>query len=71
MKYVHKKYSLDLSNGKGVVDDGSQIVFMGDGYLAIKQFIDLCAHHPAVVKKFKSQLEMREQCKYETKIDKP
>lgn len=37
-----------------------KLMFLGDGYIAIKMFIEQSGNNPAVVERFRTQLEQRE-----------
>ena len=63
-RYDYKNHALELKGSKGTVYTDDRLLFRGDGYIAIKMFIDKSNHDPSVVKIFKSQLDMREDCKY-------
>ena len=63
-KKKKKNHALELKGSKGTVYTDDKLLFRGDGYIAIKMFIDKSNHDPSVVKIFKSQLDMREDCKY-------
>ena len=63
-RYDYKNHALELKGSRGTVYTDDKLLFRGDGYIAIKMFIDKSNHDPNVVKIFKSQLDMREDCKY-------
>jgi len=63
-RYDYKNHALELKGSRGTVYTDDRLLFRGDGYIAIKMFIDKSNHDPNVVKIFKSQLDMREDCKY-------
>ena len=63
-RYDYKNHALELNGSKGTEYTDDKLLFRGDGYIAIKMFIDKSNHDPSVVKIFKSQLDMREDCKY-------
>ena len=63
-RYDYKNHALELKGSRGTVYTDNKLLFRGDGYIAIKMFIDKSNHDPNVVKIFKSQLDMREDCKY-------
>ncbi len=63
-RYDYKNHALELKGSKGTVYTDDKLLFRGDGYIAIKMFIDKSNHDPSVVKISKSQLDMREDCKY-------
>ena len=58
---------LDTSNTtKSRLYQDDKLVFMGDGYKAILQFIRLSDNAPEVMEKFRAQLEMREKPKFKS-----
>ena len=63
-RYDYKNHALELKGSRGTVYTDDRLLFRGDGYIAIKMFIDKSNHDPNVVKIFKSQLDMREDSKY-------
>ena len=63
-RYDYKNHVLELKGSRGTVYTDDKLLFRGDAYIAIKMFIDKSNHDPRVVKIFKSQLDMREDCKY-------
>ena len=63
-RYDYKNHALELKGSKGTVYSDDKLLFRGDGYIAIKMFIEKSNSDPNVVKIFKSQLDMREDCKY-------
>tara|TARA_Y100001937_G_scaffold22418_1_gene31991 strand:- start:236 stop:574 length:339 start_codon:yes stop_codon:yes gene_type:complete len=66
MNYEHKpsKTVLELWNSKGSLFQNGKLLFRGDGYIAIKMFVDKTGNAPEVVERFKSQLTMREEVKW-------
>ena len=66
MQYEHKDSGtrLELWNSKGSLYKDEKLLFRGDGYIAIKMFIDKTGNAPEVTKLFKSQLSMREEVKW-------
>ena len=63
-RYDYKNHALELKGSKGTVYSDNKLLFRGDGYIAIKMFIEKSNNDPNVIKIFKSQLDMREDCKY-------
>ena len=53
-RYDYKNHALELKGSKGTVYTDDKLLFRGDGYIAIKMFIDKSNHDPSVVKIFKS-----------------
>ena len=65
--YEHKNLILDTtSSTKSKLYKDGRLVFMGDGYRAILQFIKLSDNDPEVKEKFRAQLEQREKPKFKT-----
>ena len=66
MNYEHKpsKTVLELWNSKGSLFQNGKLLFRGDGYIAIKMFVDKTNNAPEVIERFKSQLTMREEVKW-------
>ena len=66
MNYEHKpsKTVLELWNSKGSLFQNGKLLFRGDGYIAIKMFVDKTGNAPEVIERFKSQLTMREEVKW-------
>ena len=65
VRYFWKHLVLDLDNSaRAKLYVGKQLVFLGDGYMALKMFIQISGNDPAVTQKFKSQLQMREKLKW-------
>ena len=71
MNYEHKpsKTTLELWNSKGSLFQNGKLLFRGDGYIAIKMFVDKTGNAPEVVERFKSQLTMREEVKWKKRDD--
>ena len=64
MRYQHKDLILELWNSKGTLYKNGKIVFRGDGYISIKMFITESDNHPEVIKRFRPQLDSREEVKW-------
>ena len=66
MKIEHKESAceIELWNGKGSLYQNGRLLFRGDGYIAIKMFVDKTNNAPEVIERFKSQLTMREEVKW-------
>ena len=52
MIYKHKNIVLEKDTSKGKLYINGKLRFMGDGYVAIKMFIDASNNHPEVLKMF-------------------
>ncbi len=65
MVYNFENLILDLNNSaRAKLYKDKQLVFIGDGYIALKMFLKDSEYHPDVMKKFKNQLEQREKYKW-------
>ena len=65
MVYNFGNLILDLNNSaRAKLYKNKQLVFIGDGYIALKMFLKDSEYHPEVMKKFKNQLEQREKYKW-------
>ena len=53
------------SSTKAKLYQDSKLIFMGDGYKAILQFIRLSGEAPEVMERFRAQLEQREKPKFD------
>ena len=71
MNYEHKptNTTLELWNSKGSLFQNGRLLFRGDGYIAIKMFVDKTNNAPEVIERFKSQLTMREEVKWKKRDD--
>ncbi len=65
MVYNFENLILDLNNSaRAKLYKDKQLVFIGDGYIALKMFLKDSEYHPDVMAKFKNQLEQREKYKW-------
>lgn len=65
MIFKHENFVLDLDNAvKAKLYFKDNLVFVGDGYRAIKILINSCNNSKPVKHKFKSQLELREKPRF-------
>jgi len=65
MIFKHENFVLDLDNAvKAKLYFKDNLVFVGDGYKAIKILISSCNNSEPVKHKFKSQLELREKPRF-------
>ena len=69
MKYIigNLYLNMDSSDRAKLYKDG-KLLFIGNGYTAIKMFIAQSGNHPAALERFKNQLTMREERKTKTEI---
>ena len=64
MLYRHENLVLNTYNNKrSVLYKNGKILFMGNGYIAILQFITESNHHPDVEALFEKQMSQRETAK--------
>ena len=69
LKYTFQNTELDMTkSSRAILYDNGKLLFKGDGYIAIKMFIKLSGNNKAVIKKFKAQLDQREQPKWQDDI---
>jgi len=62
VRYTFQNIELDLTNSsRAILYDNGKLIFKGDGYIAIKMFITRSGNNKSVIKKFKAQLDQREQ----------
>ena len=70
MKFKHENYIIDLNDtSKAKLYQNNQLIFMGDGYLAITAMLKGCKDKEPVKKQFEAQLTMREKPKFDTSND--
>ena len=71
MKYVYNNLVYDNRNNKGILYRDNKILFMGNSWSGILQFLTYSNNAPEVREMFKAQLEQREQIKYKAESKKP
>ena len=64
MRYDFKNLVLVVDNNTGTLYKNDKLMFRGDSYISIKMFISQSDNNEGVKSKFKSQLSMREQCRW-------
>ena len=64
MKYVYNNLVYDNRNNKGILYRDNKILFMGNSWSGILQFLTYSNNAPEVREMFKAQLEQREQIKF-------
>ena len=64
MIYQFKNLELEIAEGRGTLLINNKLVFKGHGYLAIKEFIRHSKNDPAVIARFRTQLDMREKPRF-------
>ena len=66
--FKHESFELNLTNaGKAKLYSNNNIVFIGDGYIAIQILLRNCEDKLPVQTKFHSQLSMREKPRFKDK----
>jgi len=64
MRLDYKNCTIILDNSKGKVYRDGNLMFKGDGYIAIKFMLQWTNNAKEVQERFKYQLSQREQCKW-------
>ena len=64
MIYDFKNLKLEINNNTGTLYKNDKLMFRGDSYISIKMFIAHSNDNESVKSKFKSQLSMREHCRW-------
>ena len=64
MRYVYKNLVYDNRNNKGVLYRDNQILFIGNSWSGILQFLAYSDNAIEVQEMFKAQLEQREKPKF-------
>jgi len=71
LKYVYKNFVYNNQNNKGILYKDNKILFMGNTWSGILQFLSHSGNAPEVREMFKAQLEQREQIKFRAESKKP
>tara|TARA_Y100000389_G_scaffold143732_1_gene142046 strand:+ start:1005 stop:1301 length:297 start_codon:yes stop_codon:yes gene_type:complete len=71
LQYVYKNLVYDNQNNKGILYKDGQILFMGNSWSGILQFLSETNNAPEVRDMFKAQLEQREVIKLRAEAKKP
>lgn len=69
MKYVYNNLVYDNRNNKGVLYRDNKILFMGNSWSGILQFLAYSGNAPEVREMFKAQLEQREKPKFQSNLE--
>ena len=64
MRYDFKNLKLEINNNSGTLYKNNKLMFKGDSYISIKIFLAESNNDESIKKKFKAQLEMRENCRW-------
>ena len=65
MRFEYKNCTIILSDSRGRVYQNGKLMFMGDGYIAIKHLLLWTNNAEEVRERFKAQLSTREQCRWD------
>jgi hypothetical protein len=68
---VYKNFVYNNQNNKGILYKDNKILFMGNTWSGILQFLSHSGNAPEVREMFKAQLEQREQIKFRAESKKP
>ena len=71
MKYVYKNLVYENRDSKGLLYRDGKLLFMGNTWSGIMQFISYSGNAEEVREMFKAQLEQREQIKFKAESKKP
>ena len=71
MEYVYKNFVYNNQNNKGILYKDNKVLFMGNTWSGILQFLSATDNAPEVREMFKAQLEQREQIKFRAESKKP
>ena len=71
MEYVYKNFVYNNQNNKGILYKDNKVLFMGNTWSGILQFLSATDNAPEVREMFKAQLEQREQLKFKAESKKP
>jgi len=64
LRYVYKNFVYNNQDNKGTLYKDGRILFMGNSWSGIMQFLSETNNAPEVQAMFKQQLEQREQIKF-------
>ena len=67
MRFNCKNCTIILSDGRGRVYQDGKLMFMGDGYIAIKHLLLYTNNAEEVKTHFQAQLSTREKCRWDKK----
>ena len=64
--YIHDNIMLEMdSSSRAKVYKDGNLLFLGNGWTAIKIFISESDNHPDVIARFRAQLDQREKPRFE------
>lgn len=65
-RFIHDNLELDMDNSaRAKLYKDNQLIFVGNGYIAIKMMITESGNSPAVIQRFRAQLDQREKPRFE------
>ena len=64
MIYDFQNLKLEINNNTGTLYKNDKLMFRGDSYISIKMFLAESNNNQWIRNKFKTQLEMREHCRW-------
>ena len=70
MTFRHKNCAIIIDDGKGCVYKNGQLMFKGDGYIAIKFLLSYTDNAEEVKEYFGAQLSQRERCRWQKNDEK-
>ena len=70
MTFRHKNCAIIMDDGKGCVYKNGQLMFKGDGYIAIKFLLSYTDDAEEVKEYFGAQLSQRERCRWQKNDEK-
>ncbi len=69
MVYVYENFKYVNQDNKGILYKDGQILFIGNSWSGILQFISISGNAPEVREMFKAQLEQREKPKFQSNLE--
>ena len=71
MEYQYKNFLFRNLDNKGILYKDNQILFIGNPWSGILQFLSATDNAPEVKQMFKAQLDQREQIRFKAESKKP
>jgi len=71
LEYVYKNFVYNNQNNKGILYKDNKVLFMGNTWSGILQFLSATDNAPEVREMLKAQLEQREIIKFRAESKKP
>ena len=69
MRYVYENLVYDNQDNKGILYKDGKVLFIGNSWSGILQFISCSGNAPKVREMFKAQLEQREKPKFQSNLE--